>query len=78
MRAPGIEVCLAGDVFRRSVKRQQANVALLEVHGENARRRDGASTSAVALVLGGLMVILALTAAVGFRVDRAIWYAISE
>jgi tripartite-type tricarboxylate transporter receptor subunit TctC len=35
-------------------------------------------TSVVALVLGGLVVFPTLIAAVGFRVERAMWYAFSE
>jgi hypothetical protein len=70
-------VPVAGDIFDAAWKANQRNVALLEAVVENPRRAARSSSVVVGLVLTGLVLLLALTAFLGFFVMRAVWQALT-
>jgi uncharacterized protein DUF4112 len=66
---------LAGDVFDAAWKANQRNVALLEAHATDPRRTTRTSAALVTAILSGLVLFLALVAALGFVIARAVWHA---
>ena len=70
-------VPLAGDVFDAAWKANQRNVALLEAHFDHPQRTRRSSRVFVALLVLGLIALLALTSAATFFIVRALIHAFS-
>jgi hypothetical protein len=70
-------VPLAGDVFDAAWKANQRNVALLEAHFGEPRRTRRSSRIFVALLVLGLIGLIALTSAATFFILRALIHAFS-
>ena len=70
-------VPFAGDVFDAAWKANQRNLALFEAHLDNPRQAVKSSRVFVAVLVAALVAFIALTAAAGFFLVRAIWRAFS-
>lgn len=70
-------VPLAGDIFDAAWKANQRNVALLEAHFEHPQRVRRSSRIFVALLVLGLIALVALTSAATFFIVRALIHAFS-
>src|SRR5688572_3749819 len=70
-------VPFAGDVFDAAWKANQRNLALFEAHLDNPRQTVKSSRVFVAALAAALVAFIALTAAAGFFIARALWQAFS-
>ena len=66
-----------GDLFDAVWKANQRNLALLDAHLEHPQRAARSSRTFVALLIAGLVVLIALVAALALVTARAIWQAFS-